>query len=158
MPNCAARKLLDLLGADVSCPRRCDRMRAMVPRVTIAGDDREASSDSWLEPGDRSRQSRSVVGGSAVSSTRLLLAGHLEELVSLAFLLILANATPCPNRGFARIRAHSIRTNPQESFNSNNLRGRILARDMLSYRSIVRRERFVETGLGSDFFMAFPIL
>jgi hypothetical protein len=61
MPTCASRKLLDLLGADVSGRSRRARMRARLPQVTIVGDDRrhnrEASPDSVLGPADKSGES-----------------------------------------------------------------------------------------------------
>jgi hypothetical protein len=133
MPNCAARKLLDLLGADVSCPRRCARMRAMVPRVTIAGDDREAESDSWLGPGDRSRQSRSFADDSAGSSTDCCLPASLKNWS--AWLSCFFWQTPHPAHIGALPALGHVPTEliPQESFNSNNLPDRLLARDLQSY-------------------------
>jgi hypothetical protein len=157
MPNCAARKLLDLLGADVSCPRRCARMRATVPRVTIAGDGREASSDSLPVPGDRSRQSRSIADDSAGSSTGCCLPAIWKNWS--VWLSCFYWQTPqCAHIGALPALGHvPFELISQESFNSNNLPDRLLARDMHSYRPIVRRERLVDAGLASDTFSAIPL-
>lgn len=156
MPNCAARKLLDLLGADVSCPRRCARMRAMMPRVTISGDDREASSDSWLRSGDRNRQSRSVADDSAGRSRDCCLPTiwmNWSAWLSRIFWQTphRAHMGALPESG--QVSSELI---PQEAFNSNNLPDRLLARDMQSYQPIVHGERLVETGLPVIFSRLFP--
>jgi hypothetical protein len=53
---------------------------------------------------------------------RQIAAACISKNSQLGLFATLAKATPCPHRGFARMRAGSIRTHSAISVDSNNLR------------------------------------
>src|ERR1700688_1679712 len=98
MPTRRARKLLDLLGADVSgCSRRA-RMRAMLPRVTIVGYDRGHNREARpiLFRNGRQLSLADLLPMVELVIRQIAAACHLEKMASPAILLF-GKATACPH-------------------------------------------------------------